>query len=102
MADKTVTVILYGADRQLWTGPAARLFVRDLNSGALRLLAQRDITHSTVEIKLQNLLFDTGQIYGLSIEANEHRTASQLIRRLSFLRQVDGQQIERDNTIFRL
>ena len=102
MAHKTVTVILYGADRQLWTGPAARMFVRDLNSGELRLLADKPITHSTVEITLQNLPFDTGQIYGLSIEADGHRTASQLIRRLSFLREVNGRRIERDHTIFRI
>ena len=102
MADKRVALILYGADRELWRGSGATLVIRDLNRSGLPVLARRKLAHAAVDIVLQDLPFDTGQVYGLTIDAKGHRPASQLIRRSSFLRQEGERQVERPDTIFRL
>ena len=102
MADKRVAVILYGGDRELWEGSGATLVVRDLNRDDMRVLARHKLNHPTVDITLRDLAFDTGQVYGLTIDAKGHRPASQLIRRSSFLRQEGDRRVERPDTIFRL
>lgn len=102
MADKRIAVILYGADRELWRGSGATLIVRDLNRSGLPILARRKLAHPTVDVVLQDLPFDAGQVYGLTIEAKGHRPAGQLIRRGSFLRQEGVRRFERPDTIFRL
>lgn len=86
MADKRVAVILYGVDCELWEGSDATLVVRDLNRDDLRVLARHKLNHPTIDITLRDLAFDTGQVYGLTIDAKGHRPAGQLIRRSSFLR----------------
>lgn len=104
MANKDIAVLLYGADRQLWTGSGATLIVRDLNDHGegIRVLARKELDHSTIQITLKDLAFDSGQTYGLTIEAKGHRPAAQLIRRSSFLRQEGDRIIERPDIIFRL
>lgn len=91
MAEKTVTLILLQADRQLWAGEGARLQVTDLSNAKLDKLRNVPLepkTH-TILIKL-DLHFDAGQVYGISVDAKNHRSAWQLINRRTFLRQTGG------------
>jgi hypothetical protein len=102
VAEKRIAVLLYGADRELWRGSGATLLVTDLNREGLRVLVRRRLVYPTIEIILRNLPFDTGQVYGVTIEADGHRPASQLVQRASFLRQDGDRQVERPDRVFRL
>lgn len=102
MASKRVAIILYGADRELWNGSGAKLIVRDLNVESRRILARAELEHPTIDVMLQDLAFDAGQAYGLTIQAKGHRTVSQLIRRSTFLVQDGDRRVERPDRIFRL
>jgi len=55
----------------------------------------------TVLINL-NLLFDAGQVYGISIDAERHRSAWQLIKHQSFVRQDGATTIEVEGLTMRL
>jgi hypothetical protein len=103
MATKTVTIILFAADRELWTGSKARLTVTDLSRSPLRVLKQQNLKPgtSTVIIRL-DLHFDAGQVYGLSIDVPKHRSAWQLINRRSFLRRESSTEVEGSDIILRL
>ena len=102
MATKQVTVIVLGADRQLWTGGTLQLRVTALRPG-LPQLANEEFpgTSNTIQVNL-NLPFDAGQAYGIQVDADDHRSAWQIIKRRTFLREEAGQTIEIDNAIFQL
>ena len=86
MIEKRVTVILYGSDRNLWSGGSLQIRVSDLfAAGGATILFSGKTTASTVELRLQ-LPFDAGQLYGLTFSAARHRPAWQIIRRLDFIR----------------
>jgi hypothetical protein len=55
----------------------------------------------TILINLR-LLFDAGQVYGISVDADKHRAAWQLIKRRSFVREEAGSEIEVDGLTMRL
>ena len=77
MTEKRVTVILYGCDRNLWSGGPLQIHVSDLfASGGPRLLYQGQTEESTLELRLE-LPFDAGQVYGLTFSAPQHRPAWQ-------------------------
>jgi len=98
--EKRVTVILYGSDRNLWSGGPLQIQVMDLfAAGGPRLLSSGRTDASTVELRLE-LPFDAGQSYGLTFSAPRHRPAWQIVRRLDFIRTRD--QVERDDIILRL
>ena len=100
MTEKRVTVILYGSDRNLWSGGPLQIRVHDLfASGGPRLLSSGKTDASTVELRLQ-LPFDAGQLYGLTFSAPKHRPAWQMLRRLDFIRTRD--QVEADDVVLRL
>ena len=100
MTGKRVTVILYGSDRNLWSGGPLQIRVADLfAAGGPRVLSQGRTEASTVELRL-DLPFDAGQVYGLTFSAPRHRPAWQLIRRLDFIRPQE--QVEGDDLILRL
>jgi hypothetical protein len=103
MAKKTITLIIFGADRALWTGSKAKLTVTDLSRSPLRVLKQQNLKPgtSTVIIHL-DLHFDAGQVYGLSIDVPKHRSAWQLINRRSFLRRESSTEVEGNDIIVRL
>lgn len=103
MAEKNVTLILLQADRKLWAGKGARLQVTDVTRKELRVLHNQPLQPKshTVLIEL-DLLFDAGQVYGISVEAKGHRTAWQLINRRTFLRQTGGTEVEVKDHILRL
>ncbi len=102
MATKQVTVIVLRADRELWDGGPLQLRVTALRPGLPRL---KDVefpgTSNIIQVNL-DLPFDAGQAYGIQVEADDHRSAWQIIRRRTFLREEGGQTIEIDNAIFRL
>jgi hypothetical protein len=94
MSDKKVTLIILGANRKLWASGASKLEVRDMRKG-LKLLKSAPLAagEHTIPIVLK-LLFDAGQVYGLSVDADKHRSAWQLIKRRSFVREEAGSEIE--------
>jgi hypothetical protein len=102
MIKKKVTVIVLGADQKLWTGGKLRLKVTDLRKG-LKSLKSVSFpgTSNIIEVNL-DLPFDAGQAYGIQVDAEDHRSAWQIIKRRTFLREEGGQQVEIDNAIFRL
>jgi hypothetical protein len=98
--EKRVTVILYGSDRNLWSGGALKIQVSNLlASGGPRVLMSGKAEVSTVELRLQ-LPFDAGQLYGITFSAPHHRPAWQIVRRADFIRTRD--EIEIDDLILRL
>lgn len=102
MAAKKVTIILYGADRNLWSGPKCRLSVRGFDEhGDARTLASQDLKGAVVELSL-DVPFSAGQVYALLIEAARHRPAWHLLCRRDFLREELGREVERPDTILRL
>lgn len=103
MANKTLTLILLGADRELWNGEGVRLQVRDLSRGDLKLRFNKILEPKshTIEMKL-DLHFDAGQVYGISVEVKDHRAAWQLINRRTFIRQQGGSEVEVADSFLRL
>jgi len=100
VTEKRLTVILYGCDRNLWSGGPLQIGVADLfASGGPRPLYQGQTEESTLELRLK-LPFDAGQVYGFTFAAPHHRPAWQLVRRLDFLRVAE--QVEGDDLILRL
>ena len=100
MTEKRVTVILYGSDRNLWSGGPLQIRVSDLfAAGGPKELSSGETDASTVELRLQ-LPFDAGQLYGLTFSAPRHRPAWQMLRRLDFIRTRD--QVEGDDIVLRL
>ena len=100
MIEKRVTVILYGSDRNLWSGGPLQIKVTDLfAAGGPKVLSSGKTEASTVELRLQ-LPFDAGQLYGLTFSTPRHRPAWQILRRLDFIRMPD--QVEVDDLVLRL
>ena len=101
-ANKTITLIILRADRKVWDGDAVRLKVTALRKG-LKVLYDKPLGPklSTVVIKL-DLLFDAGQVYGISVDAADHRSAWQLINFETFLRREGEGKVELDDRIIRL
>jgi len=99
---KTITLIILRADRELWDGGPARLRVTDMRSG-LRVLKEAELQQgqSVIEVNL-DLPFDAGQVYAVSVDADGHRAAWQLVKRRSFLREEGGTTIEMKSLIMRL
>lgn len=102
MSIKAITLIILRADRKLWSGGPVRLQVTDMRQG-LKVLHNKPLAAGshTVLINL-DLLFNAGQVYGISIDADGHRSAWQLIKRQSFLRDEGGTKIEIDSLIMQL
>jgi len=100
VTEKRVTAILYGCDRNIWSGGPLRIEVTDMfASGGPRPLYRGETEESTLELRLE-LPFDAGQVYGLMFSAPQHRPAWQLVRRLDFIRVPE--QVEGDDLILRL
>lgn len=102
MANKAITLIILRADRKLWDGGPVRLQVTDMRQG-LKVLHNKPLAAGshTVLINL-DLLFNAGQVYGISIDADGHRSAWQLIKRQTFLRDEGGTKIEVEGMTMRL
>ena len=100
MTEKRLTVILYGSDRNLWSGGTLRFRVTDVfAAGGPKLLHQGKTDNATLDLRLQ-LPFDAGQIYGFDFTAPDHRPAWHLVRRSDFIRVPEG--VEGDDVILRL
>ena len=102
MSNKAITLIILRADRDLWTGGQVQLKVTDMRQG-LKVLHNKPLAagSSTVLINL-DLLFNAGQVYGISVDAEGHRSAWQLIKRQSFIRREGTTEIEIDGMTMRL
>jgi hypothetical protein len=102
MSIKSITLIILRADRKLWNGGPVRLQVTDMRKG-LKVLHDKPVGagSNTILINL-DLLFNAGQVYAISIDAEDHRSAWQLINRQSFLHDEGGTKIETDSLIMRL
>jgi len=102
MAQKTITLILLGADRKLWDGDSVRLQVTQVNS-PLKVLFNKKLAAGTHTVRLDlDLFFDSGQVYGISVDAKKHRSAWQLINRRTFLRQQGAIEVESKEHILQL
>ncbi len=111
MADKKLTMILYGADRQLWNSGKANLRVTRFDSHGMDTLwirgfgkrARKNVTieSAIVEINL-DLVFDAGQVYCFHVTAPKHRRAFRIVNRDTFLRAEGNEKVERSDTICRL
>src|SRR5262245_53365646 len=100
MIDKRLTVVLYGGDRNLWSGCPLQIRVADVfASGGPRELYRGETHDSTLELRL-GLPFDAGQVYGISFAAPNHRPAWQFVRRADFIPMP--QEVEGDDLILRL
>jgi hypothetical protein len=100
MIDKRLTVVLYGSDRNLWSGGPLQIRVTDVFApSGPRELYRGETPESTLELRL-GLPFDAGQVYGITFFAPDHRPAWQLVRRADFIRMP--QEIEGDDLILRL
>ncbi len=102
MSNKAITLIILRADRKLWSGGPVQLQVTDMRQG-LKVLHNKPLAAGshTVLINL-DLLFNAGQVYGISIDTEGHRSAWQLIRRQSFLREEGATKVEIDSLIMQL
>jgi len=100
VTEKRLTVILYGSDRNLWSGGPLRFRVTDVfAAGGPTLLHQGKTASATLDLLLK-LPFDAGQIYGFDFTAPGHHPAWQLVRRADFIRLPEG--VEGDDVILRL
>jgi hypothetical protein len=102
MPNKSITLIILRADRKLWDGGPSDLTVTDLRKGlnVLKRVALKAATH-TIQVNLE-LPFDVGQVYGISIDADRHRPAWQLITRQTFVHGEGVAQVEVDGAILQL
>jgi len=96
-------MVLYGPDRQLWTGGPTQLTVQELRPEGPRLLEKTSLAKgsSTVEVRL-DVPFDGMQRYGIRLSADGHRSTIYVLRHQSFLRQDGTDIVERDDIILRL
>jgi hypothetical protein len=100
VTEKRLTVVLYGSDRNLWTGGPLNIRVTDLFArGGARVMHEGGTDHSTIEMAVQ-LPFDAGQLYAVHFSTPRHRPAWQLIRRADFIRLPE--RVEGDDLVLRL
>jgi hypothetical protein len=86
MTAKYLTILLYGCDRNLWSGGPLTIEISDIfASGGPRPLYRGVTVSATFELSLE-LPFDAGQLYGLTFSAPDHRPAWRLIHRRDFVR----------------
>jgi hypothetical protein len=100
VTEKHLTVLLYGSDRNLWSGGPLQVRVTDVfAAGGPKLLHRARINSATIDLRL-DLPFDAGQIYGFDFSAPGHHPAWQLVRRSDFLRMPEG--VEGQDAVLRL
>ncbi|MEK6320275.1 MAG: hypothetical protein AABN33_01195 [Acidobacteriota bacterium] len=80
-----------------------RLQVTDVSRAPLKSLHEQRLASgtSTVVMNLE-VLFDAGQVYGVSVDVKKHRAAWQLINHRSFFRQEGAAEIEVNDIGMRL
>ena len=109
MANKQVTLILYGADRELWSSGEFKLRIRRPKSNEFEDMKfqsgqqnaiELESNKSTLQLNL-DLHFNAGQRYFLLVEARDHGAAFNVLNRRSFIRWEGGAEVERPDTIIR-
>lgn len=101
MAVKTLTLVVYGPDRELWRSGPLRLSLTRIDSHGLSRVHAGAFRGPVVEVRA-DLAFDAGQTYGARVAANGHRPAWQLFDRGAFLRPEGPAHVERAEVILRL
>jgi len=100
MSKKQATVLVYRGDRNLWADGPLRCRVIDLfRVSGPKALVTRTIPPA-VELDL-DVPFDAGQAYGISIDADDHRSGWHVLTRRSFFRLEGSDEREGDATIVR-
>jgi hypothetical protein len=99
--NKTLTVILYGADRTLWAGERPRLRFIDPNQSRVKSLVDMRVDGAILQLNL-DLPFGAGQTYVLAIEVRRHRTAWTILSHGTFFRVQGGVTTESSEAILRL
>lgn len=106
MSNKTVNLILLRSDRKLWDGGPTELEVRDLRIRPAEknpVIKRKTLAAKSSTILLDlDLFFNAGQAYSISIDADDHRSAWQLIQRKSFLRMEGGAEVEKNGLTMQL
>ena len=104
MADKKITTLLYGADRELWRGDKCSLTVTKVEPGNSTIIHREQIPAgtTTLGIELKDVEFDQFQSYVILIKTPRHRSAWHAVSHETFLRTQAGTTIETDETILRL
>ena len=100
MSQKRATLLVYRSDRNLWNdGPLKCRVIQLFGDNAPRVLLSRTIAPA-VELEL-DLSFESGNAYGISVDATGHRSGWHVLTRRSFLRMEGTHQREVDSTIIR-
>ena len=101
MAKKTINLLIFRADRQEWDGDSADFLVTDLSHSPIKVLkgVQLQPQSSRVPVVFDDLPLEHDRLYGLSLDATDHRITYQLINHDSFDR-ING--VERDNVIVKM
>ncbi len=106
MANKTINLIILRSDRKLWDGGETELEVRDLRVNPAEknpIKKRQSLPAETAAVLLNvDLLFNAGQVYSISIDADDHRAAWQLVKRRSFVRLEGGAEVEKTNLTMQL
>jgi hypothetical protein len=100
VTEKHLTILLYGSNRNLWSGGPLHVRVTEIfAAGGPKLLHRATVDSATIDLKL-DLPFDAGQVYGFDISAPGHHPAWHLVRRSDFLRMPE--RIEVGDAVLRL
>jgi hypothetical protein len=98
---KKLTILLHGADRELWDGGPTEFRMIDNNTGKAKVLASRQVDQPVFEVSAK-VPFDAGQSYVVAVEAPKHRAAWHIVTHGTFIREENGRAVERDDAILRL
>ena len=104
MPDKRITLLLYGAGRDLWNGGACSLTVTKVEPGNSTIVHRQRLGKETtaVNVNLVDAEFDQQQTYMFLVTVGKHRPAWYAVSHDTFLRPSNGSTIEVDETILRL
>lgn len=104
MAQKKITLLLYGADRELWSGGACTLTITKVEPGNAKEVHRQkvDSGKTTIEFTLKGVEFDRQQSYLFVVTTARHRPAWYAVSHETFLRPGSGGTIEVDEAFLRL
>ena len=103
--EKKITLLLYGADRQLWAGGACTLTITKVEPGNAKEVHRQRLAAGTnaLDFILKDAEFDQQQTYLFVVTTARHRAAWYAVSHEAFLRPGSGNsKIEVDETILRL
>jgi len=103
MAQKRLTLLLYGADRELWGGGKCTLTITRVEPGNAKQLKRQTLPPKTTTVNISlDAQFDHDQAYLIVVTTPKHRDAWHAVTHEMFIRIEAGTRIERDEAILRL